>query len=137
MRFVLGEPAPPSTPTLAVSAVGLVLLLAARFFPFHTMPPTCGLRLFLHVPCPTCGMTRAFVHTTHGAFASAFRVSPLGTLLALGAAGLAGYVVLRFTVWKRRPITAFTRKESLAIRIGIGAVILANWAYLILSGAAA
>lgn len=47
------------------------------------IPPTCVLRTVIGVPCLTCGMTRSFVASAHGAWAAAARHHPLGPALFL------------------------------------------------------
>lgn len=37
-------------------------------------------------PCPTCGMTTSFAHAANGDLWSAFRVQPMGAMLALASA---------------------------------------------------
>jgi hypothetical protein len=42
----------------------------------------CVSRRFLHLPCPGCGMTRAFAHLAKGEWRAAFTDHPLAPLLA-------------------------------------------------------
>jgi hypothetical protein len=42
----------------------------------------CPLRLFAGLPCPGCGMTRAFAHLAKGEWAAAWRDHPLAPFLA-------------------------------------------------------
>jgi hypothetical protein len=42
----------------------------------------CPLRLFTGLPCPGCGMTRAFAHLAKGEWSAAVRDHPLAPLLA-------------------------------------------------------
>ena len=44
--------------------------------------PPCSFEVLFGIPCPTCGMTTAWVHLVHGELLSAFRASSGGTLLA-------------------------------------------------------
>ena len=137
MRLAWGERRRPSEPLVVFSAMGLVLLLAGRFFPFDRFPlVSCPLKTFAHIPCFSCGMTRAFVRFTHGEWGSALQVSPLGTLLALLATLFAGYTLLRLTVLKRGIVIETSARESAWLRYGTLTAVAANWAYLIVSGAA-
>ncbi len=49
--------------------------------------PLCPIQLFLHIPCPGCGLTRAFVAMSHGHLLEALRwnglVFPLSLLFGL------------------------------------------------------
>ena len=64
----------------------LPALLAASFFyfPYSTTgqgPVLCPMALVLGMPCPGCGITRAFGCATHGLFAEAFRFHALWPLV--------------------------------------------------------
>src|SRR5262245_13930218 len=62
----------------------LPALLAASFlyFPYSTTGPVfCPVKLVLGLPCPGCGITRAFGHATHGLFREAFGFHALWPLL--------------------------------------------------------
>lgn len=130
-------PTPLATMPRALAAVGGGLLLAARFLPFERYPIlACPLRTFAHIPCPSCGMTRAFVRVAHGELGRALEVSPLGTLLALGAVVAVGWLLLRLTVLRRGLVVELSKRESFAARLGIVATILGNWTYLLVTRAA-
>ncbi|MEM9940559.1 MAG: DUF2752 domain-containing protein [Planctomycetota bacterium] len=40
------------------------------------LPPTCVSRIILGVNCPGCGMTRAFISVSHGAWCQAWKFNP-------------------------------------------------------------
>lgn len=48
----------------------------------------CGLRKALHVPCPSCGITRVAVHLAHGELLEAFTLAPLPAFALMGSLGL-------------------------------------------------
>ena len=54
------------------------------------VPPICLLRLTLHVPCPSCGLTRAARDALHGDFAGATHVHPLWWLVLPFLAAVVG-----------------------------------------------
>ena len=113
------------------------LVGAALFYPFDRYPlVTCPMRQFLHVPCPACGMTRAFVRFTHGHLAAALHVSPLGTVLAAIAVITTIYGLLRMTTMRRGLLISLSRTEHLVLGTSLVIAAIANWAYLIVSGAA-
>jgi hypothetical protein len=114
------------------------LLVVARMYPFDRFPlVSCPLKSMTGIPCPTCGMTRAFVRITHGQWATAFHVSPLGALLALASVGVAIYGLLRLTVWRRPFELQLTPTESRVLRGVVVSAFVLNWMYLVVSGAAA
>lgn len=136
MRLVRTDPAPPGDAVRALAVVGFALLLAARFVPWHLLPPTCGFRAAFGLPCPSCGMTRAFVGITHFDPGAALHVSPLGSLLALGAVAAVVYAVLRYTVMPRGFALQTSRTERRVLWVTGGVLVAANWAYLLVTGAA-
>jgi len=59
-------------------------MLAASFLYFPhalTGPVLCPLVLITGMPCPGCGITRAFCFATHGRLGEAFRYHPLWPLI--------------------------------------------------------
>lgn len=137
MQIGWGQRSKPSDPLVVFSGLGLVLLLAGRFYPFDRFPlVVCPLRTYAHVPCPSCGMTRAFVRFTHGEWADSLHVSPLGFAIAVVTTGFAIYALLRLTVMKRGIDVAFSPRESQLLRWGLPSLFLVNWIYLLLTGSA-
>jgi hypothetical protein len=55
----------------------LVLLAALALLVFIPTPATCPVRLVLHVPCPSCGLTRATLLALTGHEREAFAMHPL------------------------------------------------------------
>jgi hypothetical protein len=47
------------------------------------LPEACGLYTRFGIDCPGCGLTRCFIHNTHGRFYEAWRLSPVGSLVYL------------------------------------------------------
>ena len=85
----------------AISAVGLVI---ARLWPMSSVDsgqPTCLLRIWFGLPCPGCGMTRAWVHVAHGDLGTAFAYNFFGPIGMAVAAGIVGYVAVALV--RRRP----------------------------------
>jgi hypothetical protein len=137
LRVGLAPPGPARDVTLATGAVAAGLLALARVFPFEAVPLfRCPLRTLAHVPCPSCGMTRAFVRLAHGDLAGALHVSPLGTVLACAAAALVVYAALRATVLRRGVRVESTERERTFAARAFVAVAAANWAYLLVTRAA-
>lgn len=85
---------------LVVAGVGA--LAAARLLtPGQVLdgPVLCPFRLLTGIPCPTCGMTRSWVHTAHGQWAEAVSQHPLGPavmlLVLVATVVLAAHLVTR------------------------------------------
>ena len=93
--------------------------------------PACLFKRLTGLPCPTCGATRAALALARFDFAAAFAVSPLAAAgwSLLVAGGLAAGVASLARVELREP------NLPRPVRWFLLAAFLANWAYLIWSGA--
>jgi hypothetical protein len=75
----------------AVAALIAAAVLAASFaWTPEGLPDVsvCWVKRTLGVPCPGCGMTRAFCAISHGRFAQATRLNPLSWIFYAGAVGV-------------------------------------------------
>ena len=83
----------------------------------------CLSRRLLHLPCPGCGLTRAFAHLAKGEWSTAFTLHPFAPLLALEAVlgWLAGGVALAV----RRPLRLPLQVDTLVL--GHAAALCALW----------
>lgn len=72
------------TPAVALC---FLILLASAILPLPEngailgLPSLCPFHNLSGLPCPACGLTRAFVCLAHGRFAAAFIYHPLGPIL--------------------------------------------------------
>lgn len=89
----------------------------------------CPLRRFTGLPCPGCGMTRAFAHLAKGEWSAAVRDHPLAPLLAAELAflwmawgGVAAGLV-RLPAW---PKLAKPEQPAM-VALGHAAVLVAVW----------
>jgi hypothetical protein len=113
-------------------AVGLVLLLVARFVPVAKLLPGwgCGLRRLTGYPCLSCGMTRSFEWFARGRFADSFLINPLGFFLAALVPVGVLYLLLR-PLRPPRLALELTTSQDLWLRVALLCVLAANWAYLL------
>lgn len=89
---------------LAVATLSLAGLVIARAWPVPSVEsgdPTCLVRILFGLPCPGCGMTRAWVHTAHGNLGTAFEYNLFGPVGMAVAAGIVAYVA--YALVRRRP----------------------------------
>ena len=95
----------------------------------------CPARLFFHLPCPSCGGTRAFIAFTHGEGRRALQWNPLATLVAVFAVVFAVWLLLRWTIVRRPLAVQISRVDSIVVRALVPLIVAANWAYLLLNRA--
>ncbi len=112
--------------------IGVLGLLVARFVPVARLPFWgCALRSTTGWPCPGCGLTRVAEHMAHGDLALAWNANPLGTvaavLFALGALLSLAHLAFKLPL----PEVELSRREALALRIGLGLLVVLNYGFLI------
>jgi Protein of unknown function (DUF2752) len=81
----------------------------------------CLSRRLFHLPCPTCGMTRAFAHLAKGEWSAAVALHPLAPVLALEV--IFGWLAWGAALALRRPLPV--RVET--VMLAHGAVLCALW----------
>jgi hypothetical protein len=94
--------------------------------------PQCPFLAMTGWPCMTCGATRATIAFLQGNFLQAFSWNPLAALAVGGVLAFDLYAVV--VLLSRRPrlrIVDWTKSEATAVWIGVTAVILLNWIYLL------
>jgi hypothetical protein len=116
--------------------IGLLALAAAAFVPMDRILSdvgyACGLRTLTGYPCPTCGVTRAFVRTAHFELGSALRLNPLATVALLGTMVYVPYALAAVALRTRRlRLTHLTRRSTRLLLALCAALVLGNWAYMI------
>ncbi|WP_420040251.1 DUF2752 domain-containing protein [Gordonia sp. MP11Mi] len=87
------------TESTVLACGGAAAVVAAACIPVaavHDGPVICPFRRLTGLPCPGCGLTRAFVYTMHGDLPSAFAAHAFGPLVvALAVVSAVGMVVRR------------------------------------------
>jgi Protein of unknown function (DUF2752) len=87
------------------------------------VPAVCPTARFLHVPCPSCGLTRAARAALHGDFAGATHLHPLWwavlpPLALLVALEAVSYVKTgSFGRWTGHPVTARVTTVLIALLV--------------------
>ena len=94
--------------------------------------PVCTFKAIVGIPCPTCGITRTILALADLEFSMALRTNPLGAVLL--TAFLAGGLVAGVSAIRGRPLKEPRWSLRPIERLGLAAVIVANWAYLISRG---
>ena len=91
------------------------------------LPDLCALRGWTGLPCPGCGLTRCFVHMSHGDIAAAWSVSPAGILffaLIVSQIPMQGIQLVRAV--QRRPDLWIVRWTGPAL-VTVAALLIAQW----------
>jgi len=89
-----------------VAAGAAAALLAAFLIPdggIEDGPIICPFRRLTGLPCPGCGLTRAWVHLAHGQWQESFLAHPFGIVSVLLAVALVALVVARRLRGRRPP----------------------------------
>ena len=119
----------------ALGVMGLLGLLAARFIPVAKLIPGfgCALRRTTGWPCLGCGLTRAADRFAHGNLLGALSANPLGAVAAalFGLAAL--WTVLHLTFGLPTPDLKLAPRETHRVRVGLLALVLLNYVYIIVS----
>lgn len=117
----------------ALGLMGLVGLLVARYIPVAKLIPFwgCALRQTTGWPCLGCGLTRVADHVAHFHFARAWDANPLGTVAALFFALMAVVMVLHLLFALPIPELELTPTEWHRVRIGLAALVLVNYAWVV------
>lgn len=125
---------------LLLSALALLALIGAWAHPLwapFTPGLDCHFKKLLGIPCLTCGGTRALLAWSHLRPGVAFVMNPL---VAIGAAAMTAWLIYSLGVFIVRParrlrLVVDFRSEARAsrnwTRLGIAAVVILNWIYLI------
>ena len=113
--------------------LGLVGLLVARYIPVARLIPFwgCAFRQQTGWPCLGCGLTRVADRVAHFQFASAWAANPLGTVGAFVFALLAVLALLHLVFALPVPRLELTEAEWQRVRLGAIALILLNYAWVV------
>jgi len=110
----------------------VLLMLATRAEQLAQALPACTFRALVGISCPTCGVTRATLALANLDFRLALRINPLATVLL--TAFVASGLVAGLSALRGRPLNEPRWNLHPVERLGLVAVIVANWAYLVCRG---
>jgi hypothetical protein len=116
---------PPKRAWLLAGLAGLAGLAILHVWTPSSDPNAalCLSRRLFHLPCPACGMTRAFALLAKGRWRDAFSLHPLAPVLALE--GLLGWLAWGFALAARRPFRLPIQVDALFL--GHAAVLVGLW----------
>jgi hypothetical protein len=102
-------------PWLLAGFVGLAGLAILHFWVPSRDPAAafCLSRRLFHLPCPGCGMTRAFAHLAKGEWSAALVAHPLAPVVGLEM--FAGWAIWGLAIVLRRPLRLPVRIEALLL----------------------
>ena len=121
------------TPWLALGLPVFLLLLCCGAWVLQTLPvrlTACPMKLYLGIPCATCGLTRCVVALSAGHWAEAFHWHPVAVVLGLAAPFAMGWDLHR--AWLRAPYPVLS--DSLAARLIVAGLLAATWILQIARG---
>ena len=109
--------------------LGAASFLAARFLPLLSLPLRCPFRALTGLPCPSCGMTHAFVMLARGEAAAALAASPLGAVAAGAAWVYAALDLARAAAGA--PFPSLGPRAARWLAAAAVVALLLNWAWLL------
>jgi len=118
---------------LGVSIGGIAL--AALWLGLGLPWPICWFHEFTGEPCATCGATRATIAFLHGHFLDAFRWNPLVFVGCVAVVLFDIYAAAVLLTGRQRLRVSFSGAEKRVFRFTAIAMLLLNWAYLIVHSA--
>ena len=99
----------------------------------------CLFKAVTHLPCPSCGTTRAIVLLAHGDVGRSILESPFGVLLALGLIIVPGWVIVDIARRKDSLLRWYVKGEHLLssnkwVAVPAVALVVINWVWNIAKG---
>lgn len=121
-----------------VALLGYIYILIAFNGGVNEQVQLCMFHNVTGVPCPSCGTTRGMIQLLHGHFAEAFRMNALCYLQAFFLLILPLLLAVDL-IWKQNTLYRFYERSLFFINkpliaIGLIALLLINWIYLIYTG---
>jgi hypothetical protein len=120
---------------LILQAAAAFILLRADdervYFLGRPLVWVCAMKSRLHLPCPTCGMTRSLVLSLHGEVGRAWRIAPGGPVFLFGVLALAAALIALsvFGEASRRELAKSWLRRSAVVYAGFATMVwLAGWA---------
>ena len=104
-------------PRLVLPVLAGLALLLSRVFPATAAPAlwVSPSKRFLQLPCPGCGLTRAFCAIGHGDFAAAWAFNPFGYVFYGGALVVLVWPLLAW--WRPRWADVLLRARGVTIAV--------------------
>jgi hypothetical protein len=103
------------------------------------VPGVCMFKSIMHIPCPSCGATRAILLFLHGNIVESLLLNPLGALLFI-ALIVVPIWLLADVLLKRESLFRFyngmenTLRKHVWISVPLIAIVLVNWFWNIAKG---
>jgi len=101
---------------VVLSLISLSILIASLVLPAGGFPgiDTCSFHALTALPCPGCGLTRAFCAISHGQFREAWSLHPFSFIFYLGVlAGVAAPILDRCFPG------ISSQKAAMSLRVGV------------------
>lgn len=124
LRTVAGQSRSIGVSLIAATVLGLAFQLSDPPLPF----PVCLFRLFTGLPCPSCGMTHAFIALGHGRPVEAFLENIMSLFLFLALIVILGTSVFESATGRvvLQPLWARVKNKVLVVVLVLAAL---SWAW--------
>jgi len=90
--------------------------------------PPCGFYLATGLPCPTCGVTTAYVAAVHGEVWQAIKIQPVGAIAALATASLV-VLSLAGVATAGVPVVRLSPRGAVVVTLLVMGVFVGSWLY--------
>lgn len=121
-----------------LSAVGCMAGYIWLFFFDSGVGTVCLFKRLFHIPCPSCGSTRAIAALMQGEVKEAFLLNPIGILLALMLVGIPLWILVDVILKKDYYYLFYKKTDELFgkkyVFLFFALLVLANWAWNITKG---
>jgi hypothetical protein len=127
-------PAEPAWGVIFGAVLIAAAVLAALWLRLGLPRPACAFRTWTGLPCPTCGSARLVQAVLETRFVEALLWNPLVFATLVGLSVWAAGAVLARVLDLPRVRVVLGAREQLVARVGLVALVAANWVYLLQRG---
>ncbi|HVC19161.1 MAG TPA: DUF2752 domain-containing protein [Vicinamibacterales bacterium] len=129
------EPGRPDRETIGAWVTLAWVAFAAAWLHWFGLPPiACPFHAATGLPCPTCGVTRAFAALLQGRLGASLWLNPAVPVAAAVALLYVPYALVTSLLGLPRLRIALTARDRLALRWSAGFATAALWTFLIVVG---
>jgi hypothetical protein len=124
---------------ISLAGYGWLAWNGAELFSGKVVPGACLFKALTHMPCPSCGATRAMILFLHGNIGKSLHLNPLGPLLFIALIVVPIWLLADVLLKRESLFRCYNGMENILkknawISIPLIAIVLANWFWNISKG---